>query len=786
MSDGTKKAHWAGIGLIIFAILYAFSDVLGASRILSFRDHMDVFRPTFEFVINNLREGQLPLGPMHSQIGTPLEAQLNGTYTPLTLVLLLLPDSIAYDWFVISHYIVLGMGTYGFARHFSLDYPVAVGVSIFTCLAGPILSTENLLSAAHGLAFTPWVYWALDRLFLKQTVERLIVFAIALSFQVQGAIPIVLLMNILVGASLLYHRRQVVSRSLIFMLVSGSALAFALAAIEIGGVLEYLPMSRRGQGFSYEEASRWSVQTAQLLEFFVPSLWWAPEKTYLIHTRMLGSEMPPYFTSLYLGTAIPLAFGACTLRHKLRIAYLIGLGLVVLISMGGATPLHQFLCQWPLLKSSRFPVKYTLLLVPLAGFLLSIGLNKGANVRKTQLLWSFIYLISAAILMSVIQSDEFRSLLQESFRLDSIEALPIGITAQTYGEMFVEVVNSRVTHVLFFAGLLTLILVYAVTLKSEEPAWISWGLCLIVVFDLASAATIVIKGAPNSPASPSKEIMAKISGKEHLVFIATPRGRRAPFAQNQTRTDFDSSILSANQRGHNSHKELRYLRDIDRNGLSPLASRLAMETLKQSNFKEALNVMKRSGTQWMGTYSRGLFPNALTQVIPNERPQYFYKIDEVRKYAKFHYQWKYVDFEGMSPAQQVSTVKSMPADVAFVSSKVPDISSTCTGTVSSATVSVDRDSMKHTVTVTTDSRCSGIMSILETNMPNWKAYVDDKAAQTLTVDFGQVGAFVPAGKHRIQFRYEPSSYKWVWLSFTAWIISLVSLVTLRIRARKLS
>ncbi|MEE2903626.1 MAG: hypothetical protein VYC39_14955 [Myxococcota bacterium] len=735
METGKQRFHLTGIALIILAVLYGFSDVLGSDRILSFRDHMDVFRPTFEFVVNQIREGQFPLGPMHSQAGTPLEAQLNGTYTPLTLILFSLPDSIAYDWFVVGHYILLGLGTYGFARHFSLDHPAAVGVSIFCSLAGPVLSTENLLSAAHGLAFTPWVYWALDRLLLRRTTERVILFAMALSFQVQGAIPIVLLMNVLVGFALVYHRRETALRSSVIGVLTGCGLAFALAAIEIGGVLEYLPLSRRGQGFSYEEASRWSVTAAQLAEFFIPSLWWAPEKTYLIQTQMIGSEMPPYFISLYLGTAVPLALGACTFRHKFRLVCIAALILVVVVSMGAATPLHQLFYKLPLLKSSRFPVKYTLLLVPLTGFLLSAGLNKSVRYRQGQLLWSFIYLIGAVIMISVTGTDEFRNLLQESFSPESIEALPIGITVQSYGDLFAECINSRVMHVFLFALLLTLVLLYAVTLKSDEPHWISWALCLIIALDLASAANTVIRGAPNFPASPSKKVMAEISGKEHLVFIATPRGRRAAFAQSQTRTDFDSSILSANQRGHNSHKELRYLRDIDRNGLSPLASRLAMETLKQSNFEEAMNLMRRSGTKWMGTYSRGLFPNALTQMIPNERPQYFYKIDEVRQYAKFHPQWKYVDFEDMSPAQQVRTIKSMPADIAFVSTKVPDISSTCTGTVSSATISVARDSIKHTVTVTSESECYGIISILETNMPNWKAYVNDKPTQVVTVDF---------------------------------------------------
>jgi len=784
MKTGAQRFRLTGVVLTILAVLYAFSDVLGSDRILSFRDHMDVFRPTFEFVVNQIREGQFPLGPMHSQAGTPLEAQLNGTYTPLTLILFLLPDSIAYDWFVVAHYILLGLGTYGFARHFLLDHPAAAGVSIFCCLAGPVLSTENLLSAAHGLAFTPWVYWALDRLLLQRTVERVIIFAIALSFQVQGAIPIVLLMNVLVGLALLYHRREIAVHKSVIGILLGCVLAFALAAIEIGGVLEYLPLSRRGQGFSYEEASRWSIQAAQLLEFFVPSLWWAPEKTYLIQTQLIGSEMPPYFISLYLGTAIPLALGACTFRHRFRLGCVAALVLIVVISMGATTPLHQFFYKLPFLKSSRFPVKYTLLLIPLAGFLLCAGLNKSVRYRKAQLLWSFVYLIGAVIMISVTGTDEFRNLLQESFSPNSIEALPIGITVQSYGDLFVEIINSRVMHVFLFALLLTLVLLYAVTLKSDEPHWISWALCLIIALDLACAANLVVHGAPVSPSSPSQDIMSNISGKDHLVFIATPRGRRAAFAQSKNRTDFESAILSANQRGHNSHKKIRYLRDIDRNGLSPLASRLAMETLKQSNFNEAMNVMKRSGTRWMGTYSRGLFPNALTQVISNERPQYFYKIDDVRKYAKFHPQWKYVDFEGMSPAQQVSTIKSMPADIAFVSTKVPDIRSTCTGTVSSATISVDRDSIKHTVTVTSESECSGIISILETNMPNWKAYVNDKPAQVVTVDFGQVGVPVSSGNHVVHFRYEPSSYKWIWLSLASWFFSIMSLVTLRLRSHK--
>ncbi len=76
------------------------------------------------------------------------------------------------------------------------------------------------------------------------------------------------------------------------------------------------------------------------------------------------------------------------------------------------------------------------------------------------------------------------------------------------------------------------------------------------------------------------------------------------------------------------------------------------------------------------------------------------------------------------------------------------------------------------VTVQTSSRHSALLVLTDTYFPGWNAAVDGKAVPIHRVDYLLRGVQVPAGSHRVEFRYQPTSWR------IGWIISGVTLLVL--------
>jgi hypothetical protein len=76
------------------------------------------------------------------------------------------------------------------------------------------------------------------------------------------------------------------------------------------------------------------------------------------------------------------------------------------------------------------------------------------------------------------------------------------------------------------------------------------------------------------------------------------------------------------------------------------------------------------------------------------------------------------------------------------------------------------------VRVAVDARRAGEMVLSDVSYPGWRATVDGRAARLDRVDYLFRGVPVPAGRHLVELRYRPASWR------AGWIVSLVALVAL--------
>jgi uncharacterized membrane protein YfhO len=65
-----------------------------------------------------------------------------------------------------------------------------------------------------------------------------------------------------------------------------------------------------------------------------------------------------------------------------------------------------------------------------------------------------------------------------------------------------------------------------------------------------------------------------------------------------------------------------------------------------------------------------------------------------------------------------------------------------------------------------------LLVLTDVHFPGWKATVDGKPVDIERVNYLMRGVPVPPGAHRVEMRYEPTSWR------LGWIVSLVSLLVL--------
>lgn len=89
------------------------------------------------------------------------------------------------------------------------------------------------------------------------------------------------------------------------------------------------------------------------------------------------------------------------------------------------------------------------------------------------------------------------------------------------------------------------------------------------------------------------------------------------------------------------------------------------------------------------------------------------------------------------------------------------------------------------VTVETQSRRTSLLVLTDTYFPGWNATVDGKSVPIRRVDYLLRGVVVSAGNHRVEFRYEPISWRigWIISSVALLVLAATALVGLRLRRR---
>jgi hypothetical protein len=359
---------WGGL------VLAYFAEALSRPVLLGERDLSSFFFPTVKLWLETLRLGEFPLWNPYSFAGQPLFASLQaGVLYPPNALLFFLPPVFGFNLIIALHFFLAGWFVYHLVRELEGSPAAGILAALSFSLGGFLLSLHTVLSSLQSAAWAPLVLFLFLRALRRESkVYGLFTLAAVLVQFLGGGIEIFLMTQVLVVNLAAFPRfwntpGDRPSWPWHLKLTCGLYLLFlGLGAFQIFPFWEMVRESSRGSGFSFEQATRWSLSLKDLGNLLFPDFFWRGMGYYY--------EDQNWLKSIYLG-CIPLGLLSIYFRYGGgRRAWWAGLLLFSLVlALGRHTPLYGVLYRIvPGLSLIRYPAKFFflvhLVLCLLAGF----------------------------------------------------------------------------------------------------------------------------------------------------------------------------------------------------------------------------------------------------------------------------------------------------------------------------------------------------------------------------------------------------------------------------------
>jgi hypothetical protein len=359
------------LALAALAALVPFVRGFSTTHVFFVRDLGLFFWPRHLWLRQTLREGDWPLWDPYVAAGQSAVADaLNHFFLlPATIVRVLAPPVLGFNFWVAAPAPILAIGVCVWLRRRVCAPAAAVGGAI-AALAGPIASAGDFPNLSWTVALIPWILWCADRLHEAPGARRFAALALCVGLQAVAGEPLtfgatcalVLGYTSLALPSATWADR----RRRLIQVGAAVAVGVLLAAVQLAPLFDAAGRSARGVG---TDTTYWSLHPLVLVETVVPHLFgdvYDASVEKLPWVRPLNTGREPLLYSLYVGLA------ACALAlvrstdapAAWRRFWWLVIGVSTVAALGEHTVVYGALQRAvPILKSSRFPVKYVLLAV---------------------------------------------------------------------------------------------------------------------------------------------------------------------------------------------------------------------------------------------------------------------------------------------------------------------------------------------------------------------------------------------------------------------------------------
>lgn len=355
-----RRGHWLLLALAVATVPVA--GVFTLSNVFFVRDLTMAFRSRFLFLRHSVFSGTFPLWDPYPAHGQPAanDALYQLFHLPSLPIRLLLPEVLAYNVWIALPIPLAAAGMYLFLRR-RLSQPASAFGAVAFAVSGPIVSTTNFPNMSWSVVAAPYVFWALERLFVERSARAVTLLAATIACQALAGEPVTLAATLAIAAGYAtLPQARWRDRRLVVFAAAGLAAGLLLAAIQ------YVPLaaaSRASIRGSMAPSDFWAFHPLALLELAVPHFfgdYFNSNLRELVWMLALNSQRDPFYYTMYVGVPIGLLAGVamCSARPGTRFWTVVVIACAI-ASLGPHTPLYPALQEViPPLKSFRFPVKY--------------------------------------------------------------------------------------------------------------------------------------------------------------------------------------------------------------------------------------------------------------------------------------------------------------------------------------------------------------------------------------------------------------------------------------------
>ena len=391
-------------------VLLFFHPVLFSDNTFFFRDVHRWFYPGKHFLAQFLQNGFIPYWCPNYFCGAPFLGDLqSGVFYPPCLIFALLPFPWSFNLYVCLHFFLGFLFFYGFLKSIGLSSRTALLLSVSFCYGSFVIASVNTLNNLSAAIWLPAALWAFHeaRMKKKRSAHGWTVLSLTLCL-LAGEPQIFLLTVALLALFAFFLPRREQRLDLSFGVKSlGMIVLFVLAALlvaaaQLGPAFADYTLSIRTEGFTFQEAARFSLQPSMLKHLLLPLVFpphFETDPNFFARFYPTSSGTP-WLLTLYPGTLIvPLAALSLLSGSRKRVLLWLMVFVVSLaLALGENAPLFRFF--YKVLPAFRFPEKFifpaafSLLLMAAHGFegLLS-RFEKRKGIANLLFLGLFVFLV---------------------------------------------------------------------------------------------------------------------------------------------------------------------------------------------------------------------------------------------------------------------------------------------------------------------------------------------------------------------------------------------------------
>ncbi|MBI5237564.1 MAG: YfhO family protein [Deltaproteobacteria bacterium] len=775
--------------MFFFALIYLaamsslyFYPALSGSLLLTERDLSVFFIPPRHLWVEALKAGEFPLWNPYTYSGHPLLATLQpGVLYPVNALLVLLPFDMAFNWTIIVHFFLSGVFTYLLLRDIKASGTGALIGALVFMLSGYLFSSHNLISTLFSVTWAPlvimlyrravkqgsYLYAALTGIslavmFLGGGIE--VLFGTLLFLAFYTVIPCILDFEVLRAGYALPIKRFCILASAVLIFISVSA----------AGLFPFIELSRlstRALGLSFNEATTWSFDFKDFVQFFIPDLYGygASNEKYWANQSWLKT--------VYTG-AIPLMLSAFFfLKARRKALWFILIWLFYFsLAMGRNSLFYQYLYSYfPFFNKIRYPVKF--LFLPFVFAALSSGMGydsllKGLSADDRGFKRLVLALLAIATLAALLLAGlQYFDAGVKAFLVEN------GIDYPEYNRVGINIFNTK--RLLFF----TIVFatgVYFAFRSSTARRFLPYFAVLTLTIDLFFAHNGYYHATPRDEYYKKGEVMGYISSDTGLfrVFV-TPKTLKDDITLPDAAM-FDTALLKSMDfskervTGYNMLHRIFDINGVDvikRSDYSVLYDLLSTQKAADStnipamlNVKYVVSLPKIESKELklqkvvgaLKDNAEGIADENALKIYENMKilPRFYTVMDfrvmrDEGEYVKTLVDKKFQP--GLTVLLDEEPWQTTGQGKAATEKNIRGKSSGCPVDV--------KEYRMNSVRLKVKCPERSLLVASESYYPGWKAYVDGAERRILKANYALRALPIEAGEHEVLFAYSPLSFR---------------------------